>query len=52
MVHAEAENLFDNSDLRFIKETDEFVEIGASVVVTDLLESEVFKVFSRIFTNI
>ncbi len=38
MVCADAENLFDNSDLRFINETDELVEIGASVVVTDLLD--------------
>jgi xanthine dehydrogenase small subunit len=49
MVHADAENLFDNSDLRFITESDEFVEIGASVVVTDLLESEVFQ---RLFPNL
>jgi xanthine dehydrogenase small subunit len=45
MVHAEAESLFDNSDLRFIKESDGFVEIGASVVVTDLLESEIINNF-------
>ena len=43
MVDASAENLFDNSDLRNIYETDEFVEVGASVVVTDLLESAVFQ---------
>ncbi len=49
MIHAEAENLFDNSDLRFINETDEFIEIGASVVVTDLLESEIFQ---RLFPNL
>ncbi len=49
MIHSEAENLFDNSDLRFITETDEFIEIGASVVVTDLLESEIFK---RLFPNL
>jgi xanthine dehydrogenase small subunit len=46
---AAAENLFDNSDLRFITETGETVEIGASVVVTDLLESPVFL---RIFPNL
>ena len=45
----EAENLFDDGELRFIKETAEFVEIGASVVVTDLLESEVF---NRLFPNL
>jgi xanthine dehydrogenase small subunit len=49
MVHAEAENLFDNSDLRFINGTSEFVEIGASVVVTDLLESDIFQ---RLFPNL
>ncbi len=49
MAQIEAENLFDNNDLRFINETDEFVEIGASVVVTDLLESEIF---NRLFPNL
>lgn len=49
MIHADAENLFDNDDLRFITETDEFVELGASVVVTDLLESEIF---NRLFPNL
>ncbi|CAN5271396.1 xanthine dehydrogenase small subunit [soil metagenome] len=49
MVYADAENLFDNSELRFIEESDEFVEIGASVVVTDLLESEIF---NRLFPNL
>jgi xanthine dehydrogenase small subunit len=49
MVYAEAENLFDNSDLRFITETKDSVEIGASVVVTDLLESDIF---NRLFPNL
>lgn len=49
MVYADAENLFDNSDLRFIKESNEFVEIGASVVVTDLLESPIFQ---NLFPNL
>lgn len=49
MIHSEAENLFDNSDLRYITETAETVEIGASVVVTDLLESVIFQ---RIFPNL
>jgi xanthine dehydrogenase small subunit len=50
MVYAsEAENLFDDSHLRFITETDEFIEIGASTVVTDLLESEAF---NRLFPNL
>ena len=45
MVSVEAENLFDNSELRFIKESDEFIEIGASTVVTDLLESSLMQNF-------
>jgi len=49
MAHSEAENLFDNADLRFINETDESIEIGASVVVTDLLESDIF---NRLFPNL
>jgi xanthine dehydrogenase small subunit len=49
MVYASAENLFSNDDLRYINETADFVEIGASVVVTDLLESEVF---NRLFLNL
>ena len=49
MTHSDAQNLFDNSELKFITETDEFVEIGASVVVTDLLESEIFL---RLFPNL
>ena len=49
MVYTESENLFDNNDLRFINETDEFIEIGASTVVTDLLESEAF---NRLFPNL
>ena len=49
LIYTDAENLFDNSDLRFINETDEFIEVGASVVVTDLLESPIFQ---RIFPNL
>ncbi len=49
MSATEAENLFDNSGLRFISETGEYVEIGASVVVTDLLESPIF---NRLFPNL
>lgn len=49
MIYAETENLFDDSDLRFISETEEFVEIGASTVVTDLLESTIFQ---RLFPNL
>jgi len=43
MIYSDAENLFDNSELRFIKQAGEFVEIGASTVVTDLLESELMQ---------
>jgi xanthine dehydrogenase small subunit len=49
MVCAPAENLFDASDLRRIEETGEFVEVGASATVTDLLVSPVFQ---RIFPNL
>ena len=49
MTVSEAENLFDHADLRFIAESDEFVEIGASTVVTDLLESETI---NRLFPDI
>lgn len=50
MVYASAaENLFGAADLRFVNETDEWIEIGASTVVTDLLESEIFK---RLFPNL
>lgn len=43
MTRAEAENLFDNANLRTIEETADYVEIGASVVVTDLLVSPIFE---------
>ena len=49
MSQTDAENLFDESALRFINETDEFIELGASVVVTDLLESPNF---NRLFPNL
>lgn len=49
MVYAAAENLFDASDLRFIEENGEFIEIGAAVVVTDLLVSPVFQ---NLFPNL
>jgi xanthine dehydrogenase small subunit len=53
MIHADAENLFDNSDLRFIAETEDTVEIGASVVVTDLLESPVFlRIFPDLYKHL
>ncbi len=49
MVYSEAENLFDDSDLRKIEDTGELVEIGASVTVTDLLVSPIFQ---NIFPNL
>lgn len=49
MVHAGAVSLFDDPSLRFINETADSVEIGPSVVVTDLLESEVF---NRLFPDL
>lgn len=49
MISGEAENLFDDSELRKIEETEDFIEVGASVTVTDLLES---RVFQRIFPNL
>jgi len=53
MVYSEAENLFDNSELRFIKKEGEFIEIGASTVVTDLLESSVMQdLFPRLFKHL
>lgn len=53
MVSSDAENLFDNSALRFIEESEEFVEIGASVVVTDLLESEIFlQIFPNLYKHL
>jgi xanthine dehydrogenase small subunit len=48
MESAEAIHLFDDESLRFIRENDAEVEIGASVVVTDLFESEIF---TRLFPD-
>jgi xanthine dehydrogenase small subunit len=49
MVNAEATHVLFDDELRAISEREEFIELGASVVVTDLLESEVF---NRIFPNL
>jgi xanthine dehydrogenase small subunit len=49
MIHSAAENLFDNSELRFIEDDGEFIEIGASATVTDLLVSPVMQ---RLFPNL
>ena len=53
MIQAAAENLFDNSELRFIEEIGDSVEIGASVVVTDLLVSPIFQnLFANLYSNL
>jgi len=49
LINASAENLFDDADLRFIEETNEFIELGASVTVTDLLVSPVMQ---NLFPNL
>ena len=49
MVYTPAENLFDNYDLRKIEESGEFIEIGASATVTDLLVSPVMQ---NLFPNL
>ncbi len=49
MVYAEATHILFDDELRTITETDDFVELGASVVVTDLLESDIF---NRLFPNL
>ncbi len=40
MVYAESEHLFDSAELRKIEDIGDFIEIGASATVTDLLKSE------------
>lgn len=53
MVYAAAENLFDNSALRGIKENEGFIEIGASATVTDLLVSPVMQsVFPNLYKHL
>ncbi|MDQ3713379.1 MAG: FAD binding domain-containing protein [Acidobacteriota bacterium] len=53
LVYASAENLFDDADLRFIEETNEFIEVGASVTVTDLLVSPVMqKLFPNLYKHL
>ncbi|MDQ3798264.1 MAG: FAD binding domain-containing protein [Acidobacteriota bacterium] len=49
MVGAAAENLFDAAALRGIRENGDFIEIGASATVTDLLASPVMQ---RLFPNL
>ena len=53
MAETDGSYVFDNSDLRRITETDEFVEIGASAVVTDLLFSPIFQnLFSDLYKHL
>jgi xanthine dehydrogenase small subunit len=49
MVYAEANHVLFDDELRTISETERQVEVGASVVVTDLLEA---KIFNRLFPNL
>lgn len=49
MIYAEASHILFDDELRKISETEKYVELGASVVVTDLLESEIF---NRLFPNL
>ena len=49
MVYAESRHILFDDELRTISETENHVELGASVVVTDLLESEIF---NRLFPNL
>ncbi|MDQ3749637.1 MAG: FAD binding domain-containing protein [Acidobacteriota bacterium] len=53
LIYASAENLFDDADLKFIEETNEFIELGASVTVTDLLVSPVMqKLFPNLYKHL
>ncbi len=49
MVYADGSHVFYVDDLRQIKDAGEFIEIGASVTVTDLLESPIIQ---SIFPNL
>lgn len=53
MVYAEATHILFDDELRTISENDEFVELGASVVVTDLLESDIFnRLFPKLYQHL
>jgi xanthine dehydrogenase small subunit len=46
-------HLFYNDELRTVRETGEYIEIGASVTVTDLLESELMhSIFPRLYQQL
>jgi len=53
MVDNESKSLFYDDDLRTIRDTGEFIEIGGSVTVTDLLESPVMKsIFPELYKHL
>jgi xanthine dehydrogenase small subunit len=53
IAEAESNHLFYDDDLRTIRQNGEFVEIGASVTVTDLLESELMQsIFPRLYEHL
>jgi xanthine dehydrogenase small subunit len=53
MVTTGAENLFDNTELREIRESGEFVEIGGSATVTDLLVSPAMqRIFPKLYKHL
>jgi xanthine dehydrogenase small subunit len=53
LAEANASHLFYDDDLRTIRQNSEFVEIGASVTVTDLLESELMQsIFPRLYEHL
>jgi xanthine dehydrogenase small subunit len=53
IAEVESNHLFYDDDLRTIRQNGEFVEIGASVTVTDLLESELMQsIFPRLYEHL
>jgi xanthine dehydrogenase small subunit len=53
IAESDAQHLFYDSDLRTIRENGEYIEIGASVTVTDLLESPIMQsIFPRLYEHL
>jgi xanthine dehydrogenase small subunit len=53
LSEAESRHLFYDSDLRTIRERGDYIEIGASVTVTDLLESPIMQsIFPRLYDHL
>jgi xanthine dehydrogenase small subunit len=53
LAEVEANHLFYDNELRTIRQNVEFVEIGASVTVTDLLESDLMRsIFPRLYEHL